>query len=87
MKDNAKLQQKYKTVSAQLAEKEEKEEKLKKVVAYIGAELPTYNIDPKAPILQIVSSITGRAKELEQKILKIKEEYKSRIVELEAKET
>ena len=59
MKDNAKLQQKYKTFSTQLAEKATKEEKLKKAIVDLGAELPAYNIDPEAPILQIVSSIVG----------------------------
>ena len=86
VKDNAKLQQKYKTVSAQLAEKTVEEEKLKKVVANIGAKIPAYNIDPEAPILQTVNSIVGQGKELEQKFVKIEEEYKARIVELEAKE-
>ena len=59
VKDNAKLQQKYKTISAQLAEKAAEEEKLKKAVADIGAELPAYNIDPEAPILQTIILIAG----------------------------
>lgn len=41
MKKHAKLQQKYKTLSAQLDEKEAEEEKLKKGVTNICAELPT----------------------------------------------
>lgn len=59
---------------------------MKKGVADIHGELLAYNIDPEALILQIVSSITGRAKELEEKVVKIEEEYKARIVELEAKD-
>ena len=47
-------------------------------------ELPEYNIDPEAPVLQIVSLIAGWAKELEEKVVKIEEEYKAHIVELEA---
>ena len=47
MKDNVKLQQKYKTVSTQLDKKEVEEEKLKKGVADIYAELPLYNINQK----------------------------------------
>ena len=86
MKDNAQLKKKYKTISVQLAEKEAKEEKIKKGVVDIRVELPAYNIDPEAPILQTVSSIAGRAKELEEKGVKIKEDYKFRIAELEAKE-
>ena len=50
------------------------EEKLKKAVADIGVKLPTYNIDPEAPILQTVSSIVGHAKESEQKVVKIEQE-------------
>ena len=70
----------------QLAEKEAEEEKLKKVVANIGVELLTYNIDLEAPILQIVNSILGHVKELEQKVIKMEEEYKACIVDLEAKD-
>ena len=53
-KEKSQLQLKYKTISAQLAEKEVEESALKKVVANLCVELPTCNIDPKAPLLQIV---------------------------------
>ena len=59
MKDNVKLQQKYKTTSTQFAEKEAVEEKIKKGVADIYAKLPACNINPEAPILQTVTSIRG----------------------------
>lgn len=59
MKDNTQLQQKYKTILAQLAQKEEEEEKIKKGVVDIYVDLPTYNIDPEVLILQIVSLIIG----------------------------
>lgn len=85
IKDNAKLQQKYKTVSAHFVEKAVEEEKLKKTIAYIGVELPEYNIDPEIPILQAINLIAGWAKELEKKVVKIEEEYKARIAKLETK--
>ena len=44
------------------------------------------NIDLEALLLQIVRSIAGRARELEERVEKMDEEYKDRITEIEAKE-
>lgn len=51
-----------------LAEKEEEERTLKKVVADLCVELPQCHIDPEAPLLQTVKVIAGRSKELKEKV-------------------
>ena len=49
-------------------------------------ELPHYNIEPEAPLLQKIKFIVGRAEELEETVEKMDVEHKARIVELESRE-
>ena len=48
-------------------------------------ELPHYNIQPEAPLLQKVKIIVGRDKDLEEIVERMDAKYKAHIIELEAR--
>ena len=54
-----------KAISKKLAQKEEEENRLTHTIKELCAEIPHYNIQPNAPLLQKVRSIANRAKNLE----------------------
>lgn len=84
-KKNDQLQAQNKSISEKLTQKEEEECRLTQVIEDLNVELPCYNIQPKALLLQKMKVIVGRAKALEEIIERMDAEYKARIMELEAR--
>ena len=63
---------------------EEREQDLSQVLQNITLELPQCNIDFSLPLTQKVRNIADRAKALEETMIKMEEDHKVQIAELEA---
>lgn len=84
-KKNDQLRAQKKSISEKLTQKEEEECRLTQAIEDLSVELPRYNIQLEAPLLQKVKVIMGRAKDLEETVERMDADYKAaRIVELEA---
>ena len=64
---------------------EEREHDLSQALQNIALELPQCNIEFALPLTQKVRRITDRAKALEETVVKMEEDHKAQIAELEAR--
>ena len=83
-KQNAELTAGFQKNAKELRQYEEREQDLSEVLQNIALELPQCNIDFSLPLMQKVRRIVDRAKDLEETMVKMEEDYKVQIAELEA---
>ena len=62
---------------------EEREQDLSQVLQNIASDLPQCNIEPALPLTQKVRRIANKAKQLEETVVKMEEDHRAQIVELE----
>ena len=85
IQQNAELTVAYQTRDIELRQYKEKEQDLALVLRNIATELPQCDIQPELPATQKIRIIGDRVKALEEEKVKLEEEYKEKIAELEAR--
>ena len=81
---NAELTAGFQTKAEEIRQYEEREKDLSQVLQNIALELPQCNIEFALPLTQKLRRIVDRAKALEETVVKMQEDHKAQIVELEA---
>ena len=82
--ENVQLIARHEAESAELTQYVQREQDLSLVLENIAAELPQCDIKPELAMNQKIRKIADRAKALEEEKAKMEEEYKEKIVALEA---
>ena len=85
IQQNAELTAGFHTKAEELIQYEEREQDLSQVLQNIALELPQCNIDFALPLTQKLRRIIDRAKALEETMVKMEEDHKTQIAELEAR--